>query len=105
MNLSISGPKVFYDVGMDIDMTDFIDIENYEILKSEELSMVHAKRVDTYLQSSKYYGKVGVFEGAGYAPQGLYRPMIDCIMFTKGEKPFCKVCENAIIQVIKHYSE
>ena len=73
--------------------------------ESEELSLVHAKRMDKYLENSKFYGKVGVFEGAGYASKGLYRPMIDCIMFTKGEKPFCKVCENAIIQVIKHFSE
>ncbi len=73
--------------------------------ESEELSLVHAKKVDKFLQSSKYYGKVGVFEGAGYTSEGLYRPMIDCIMFTKGDKPFCKVCENAIIEVIKHYTE
>jgi hypothetical protein len=73
--------------------------------ESKELSLVHAKRMDKYLQNSKFFGKVGVFEGAGYSAKGLYRPMIDCIMFTKGEKPFCKVCENAIIQVIKHYSE
>jgi CHAT domain-containing protein len=73
--------------------------------ESEELSLVHAKQMDKYLQNSKFFGKVGVFEGAGYSSKGLYRPMIDCIMFTKGEKPFCKVCENAIIQVIKHYSE
>lgn len=73
--------------------------------ESEELSLVHAKRMDKYLQNSKFFGKVGVFEGAGYTSKGLYRPMIDCIMFTKGEKPFCNVCENAIIQVIKHYSD
>ena len=73
--------------------------------ESEELSLVHAKRVDEFLKNSKYFGKVGVFEGAGYTSEGLYRPMIDCIMFTKGDKPFCKVCENAIIQVINHYTE
>ncbi|MCK4364394.1 MAG: peptidase M64, partial [Candidatus Aminicenantes bacterium] len=49
--------------------------------------------------------KVGVFEGAGYSAKGLYRPMLDCLMFTKGKKPFCKVCEQAVIRVIKHYSE
>jgi IgA Peptidase M64/Peptidase M64 N-terminus len=62
-------------------------------------------RVDKYLQSSKYYGKVGAFEGAGYLPKGLYRPMIDCIMFSKGDKPFCQVCQAAIAKVIQHYSE
>jgi len=65
----------------------------------------HSDKVDKYLQSSKYYGKVGAFEGAGYLPKGLYRPMIDCIMFSKGDKPFCRVCEAAILKVIKHYGE
>ncbi|MCB9210897.1 MAG: peptidase M64 [Ignavibacteriales bacterium] len=70
-----------------------------------EFDKEHSIKVDKYLQSSKYYGKVGAFEGAGYLPKGLYRPMLDCIMFSKGDKPFCKVCEAAIIKVINHYSE
>ena len=49
--------------------------------------------------------KVGAFEGAGYSSTGLYRPMIDCIMFSIGNKPYCKICENAINQVIVHYLE
>jgi hypothetical protein len=65
----------------------------------------HTAAMDKYLRSSKYWGKVGAFEGAGYSSKGLYRPMIDCIMFSKGKKPFCKVCEAAIIRMIKYYSE
>lgn len=61
--------------------------------------------VDKYLQSSKYWGKVGVFEGAGYAAKGLYRSQLDCIMFSKGKKPFCSVCEDHINKVINHYTE
>ncbi|MFA7289313.1 MAG: M64 family metallopeptidase [Melioribacteraceae bacterium] len=61
--------------------------------------------VDKYLQSSKYWGKVGVFEGAGYAAKGLYRSQLDCIMFSKGKKPFCEVCEDHILKVIEHYTE
>ena len=73
--------------------------------ESELLSREHAKKVDDYLLKSRFRDKVGAFEGAGYSAQGLYRPMLDCIMFTKGKKSFCKVCEQAIICVIKHYSE
>ena len=73
--------------------------------ESERLSRENAKKVDEYLQKSKYWGKIGAFEGAGYSSQGLFRPMVDCIMFTKGKKPFCKVCEAAIIRVIQHYSQ
>ena len=65
----------------------------------------HAFEMDEYLRESKFWGEVGAYEGAGYSSKGLYRPMIDCIMFSKGKKPFCKVCEAAIIRVIKFYSE
>jgi hypothetical protein len=65
----------------------------------------HSKLVDTYLKKNKYYGIVGAFEGAGYVSTGMYRPMLDCIMFSKGSKPYCKVCENAILQVINRYTE
>ncbi|GIV46026.1 MAG: hypothetical protein KatS3mg036_0844 [Ignavibacterium sp.] len=65
---------------------------------------LQSEKVDKYLRSSKYWGKVGAFEGAGYQATGLYRPMLDCIMFSKGDKPFCKVCEEAIKKVIEHYT-
>ena len=73
--------------------------------KSERVSRERAIEADAYLRKSKYWGKVGAFEGAGYASKGLYRPMLDCIMFSKGKKPFCKVCEQAIIKVIEHYTK
>ena len=66
---------------------------------------LHADEVDKYLASSKYKGVVGAFEGAGYSSQGLYRPMLDCIMFSKGEKPFCKICNDAIIKMVASYTE
>ncbi len=65
----------------------------------------HSLAMDKYLTSSKFWGKVGAYQGAGYSSKGLYRPMIDCIMFSKGKKPFCKVCEAAIIRMINFYSE
>ncbi|GAB4332984.1 MAG: hypothetical protein Kow0037_11020 [Calditrichia bacterium] len=80
------------------------EIQKTEIA-SEELSRTHAERMDNFLQNSRYAGKVGVFEGAGYSSEGLYRPMLDCIMFSKGQKPFCKVCEAAINRVIDHYTK
>ncbi len=73
--------------------------------ESERLSREHAIKVDDYLSKSRFKDKVGAFEGAGYSAEGLYRPMLDCLMFTKGKKPFCKVCEQAVVRVIKYYSE
>ena len=65
----------------------------------------HSAEVDEFLHSSKYWGKVGAFEGAGYQSRGLFRPMVDCLMFSKGKKPFCRVCENAVKRMINSYTE
>ncbi len=48
-------------------------------------------------------GKVGVFEGAGYAAKGLYRPMMECIMFSNARLEFCAVCRQAISRMIDFY--
>lgn len=71
----------------------------------ENYSKSHQEKMDKYLANSKFVGIVGAFEGAGYTSEGLYRPMLDCLMFSKGKKPYCKVCENAIIKVINHFSD
>jgi hypothetical protein len=71
--------------------------------ESEHLSLEHAEKMDAFLRKSRYWGKVGAFEGAGYSSQGLYRPALDCLMFSKGTKPFCKVCEQAVARVIDYY--
>lgn len=73
--------------------------------ESERLSRENAKWVDSFLAKSKFAGTIGAFEGAGYSAQGLFRPAVDCIMFTRGTKPYCQVCEEAVLRVIKYYSE
>ncbi len=79
-----------------------IEIEKAEKEYAQK-DRAHSDKVDEYLENSKYFGKVGVFEGAGYSSEGLYRSMLDCIMFSKGDKPFCAVCQKAIERVINHY--
>jgi hypothetical protein len=54
----------------------------------------------TFLSTMTHSGKVGAFEGASYEPKGLYRPEADCIMFTRDEVGFCRVCRRAIERVI-----
>ncbi len=58
-----------------------------------------------FLGSQKYAGKVGAFEGAAYEPRGLYRPEVDCIMFTRDEVGFCRVCRKAIERIIDAYAK
>jgi hypothetical protein len=53
-----------------------------------------------FLSSMTHSGKVGAFEGASYEARGLYRPEADCIMFTRDEVGFCRVCRRAIERVI-----
>lgn len=57
------------------------------------------------LRSEKYFGKVGAFQGASYEAKGLYRPEVDCIMFSRNPKSFCHVCAAAIERVIRMYTE
>jgi hypothetical protein len=73
--------------------------------EAENLSREHARQVDDFLAHSRFAGQVGAFEGAGYASRGLFRPMADCLMFSKGRKPLCRVCEQAVARVIRFYSE
>jgi hypothetical protein len=73
--------------------------------ESEGLSQEHAKEMDAFLEKSRFNGTVGAFEGAGYSSKGLYRSSLDCIMFSKGTKPFCPVCQKAIRSVIDYYGE
>jgi IgA Peptidase M64/Peptidase M64 N-terminus len=56
-----------------------------------------------FLGGQKYAGKVGAFEGAAYEAHGLYRPEVDCIMFTRDEVGFCRVCRKAIERIIDEY--
>ena len=70
----------------------------------DQRSAARIKEVQEFLQKSKYAGKVGAFEGAGYAAKGLYRGSVNCIMFTQTNY-FCPVCQYAMKQMIDWYSK
>ncbi len=75
------------------------------LAEGERLSAEHARAVDDYLGRSAGRGVVGAFEGAGYSATGLYRPALDCIMFSKGVKPFCPVCQHAIREAVRRLTD
>ncbi|MFP4546869.1 MAG: M64 family metallopeptidase [Fidelibacterota bacterium] len=58
-----------------------------------------------FVKAHKNWGKIGVYEGAGYSSKGVYRPYMDCRMFSKSLVPFCPVCEEGLRKVIKYYTE
>lgn len=47
--------------------------------------------------------KLGVFEGGGYVPKGIYRPMDDCMM--RSGNTFCPVCSKATEKMIKFIAD
>lgn len=63
------------------------------------------QQTQNILKSSKYAGKVGAFEGAGYISEGLFRPQVDCRMFTLSLADFDSVCRASIIKMIDFYSK
>ena len=56
------------------------------------------------LASAAHAGRVGVFQGANYDARAYYRSQLDCVMFTRDEVPFCRVCQRALDQVIDLYA-
>lgn len=55
--------------------------------------------------TEQYEGIVGTFEGGGYVPKGIYRPVRDCSMKSKINNAFCPVCKEAIRKMVLFYSE
>jgi hypothetical protein len=60
--------------------------------------------VENMFSSSGKQGVIGAFEGANYQSKGAYRSEQNCLMFTR-TTAFCKVCSDAIEQVIDEYTE
>jgi len=70
----------------------------------DELFTEQMERETALLGGMEHAGSVGVFEGASYESTGLYRPEVDCIMFTRNPVGFCRVCRRAIERVIDLYA-
>lgn len=62
-------------------------------------------QADSLLRAEKYWGQVGAFEGAGYVKSGIYRPFLNCRMFSKTLAPFDPVCQAAIVRMIDFYTK
>lgn len=60
--------------------------------------------VELMFSKAEYRNSVGAFEGANYQATGMFRSELNCLMFTRTTH-LCKVCSNAIEQVIDEYSK
>jgi hypothetical protein len=80
------------------------DVKEIEA-KFEQIEASIAERLaDLNKQYAGLVGKVGAFEGAGYASKGLYRPAWYCLMISNPKDEFCPVCERAIERMVEHYA-
>ncbi|MCB9883615.1 MAG: peptidase M64 [Planctomycetes bacterium] len=66
----------------------------------ESLGRSTGETIQELFRMEPHRGVVGAFEGAMYRGKGLWRPELDCVMFTREAQRFCRVCERAIDQEI-----
>jgi len=81
-----------------------IRAENRPESDMDALFLEQREKETKLLSSNENAGKVGAFEGANYEATGFFRPQVDCVMFTRDQVPFCKVCQHAIERVIDLYA-
>jgi hypothetical protein len=53
---------------------------------------------------ARYRDAVGAFLGANYDAKAFYRSELDCVMFTRNDVPFCRVCQRALEEIIDLYA-
>ncbi|HEX9934883.1 MAG TPA: M64 family metallopeptidase [bacterium] len=70
----------------------------------DSLTLVSDRWKYDFLHSRPHWGRVGAYEGCGYAAKGLYRPYADCLMFSRSHTPFDPVCRRAIENVIDFHT-
>ena len=66
----------------------------------EAMTREKARLLSAFLEGQPFRGRVGAFEGAGYAARGLFRPELNCLMFSRHASSFCRVCRRAILRAI-----
>ncbi len=93
------GKKEYDDLRAEISKLDRLADDYYQ--KRDPIM----KRTKAISENPELLGKVGAFEGAGYISEGMYRPSLDCRMFSLTLGPFCKVCAAAIERQIDFYSK
>lgn len=54
--------------------------------------------------TTEYKSTLGVFEGGGYVPKGVFRPKQDCTMKSISYDNFCPVCTKALVEMINYYA-
>ena len=74
--------------------------------ESEMTALFREERAYTtkLFSDARYRDAVGAFQGANYDAKAFYRSQLDCVMFTRDEVPFCRVCQDGLTNVIDLYA-
>ncbi len=107
--LQVEAGKVRRDSGREIEEarkkgSDAAAVKALEEKGKRAAGDVEAKFQALRTEYAAVHDRVGVFEGAGYASKGLYRPSVECLMITNAKMEFCPVCRRAIRRMIDYFS-
>lgn len=61
-------------------------------------------KIGNALMAEPFSGVIGAFEGACYSPKWVYRPAVNCIMFSRTTKAFCPICTDTLNQAIQRHT-
>jgi hypothetical protein len=91
-----------YDMNVEpwqVNITNLVDFESkWKSMLSED-TQIPTEANDENIN------KIGVYQGAGYVKEGIYRPMQDCKMRSNNTNEFCPVCHKAIFDLLLFYTE
>ncbi|HYG70556.1 MAG TPA: IgA Peptidase M64, partial [Anaeromyxobacteraceae bacterium] len=69
-----------------------IRAENGPESAMDALFLAQKQEETALLSKAGHAHAVGAFEGANYEATGFFRPQVDCVMFSRNDVPFCRVC-------------
>ncbi|MEJ2053606.1 MAG: M64 family metallopeptidase, partial [Calditrichaceae bacterium] len=80
------------------------EISRYTNTYNDRINDIRGQ-IDDFISNHPLRGKIGVFEGAGYSAEGLYRPTVNSIMhkFDEKDRSYYKVNEAHLQKMINYY--
>jgi len=99
--------KIEYDVMNKkyYDKVSELGSSNATTEKREKLRKDYAEKTRLFFEQHPLRGKIGAFEGGGYNFTGMFRPSLECLMFSNRQLSFDKVCLAALQKRIKFLSQ
>ena len=91
----------YYDKKLEPREANITTLVNFD--KKWKKKLNKRTKIPTRINPNKL-NKIGVYEGGGYTSKGVYRAYQNCKMKSNSTNEFCKVCNEAIQQVMEYYT-